>query len=88
MFPFGACFDQEIRAFRRPDLGLPEGDVAPFEVEAGHTRMAIGGLCDCGHYTRADMAVFLERLAREAKMEPAEFVERFSGAVNGYSNGS
>ncbi len=30
----------------------------------------------------------LERLAREAKMEPAEFVERFSGAVNGYSNGS
>jgi 6-phosphofructokinase 1 len=30
----------------------------------------------------------LELLAREAKMEPAEFVERFAGSVNGYSNGS
>ena len=30
----------------------------------------------------------LERLAREAKMEKGEFVERFAGAVNGYSNGS
>ena len=30
----------------------------------------------------------LELLAREAKMEPAEFVKRFEGSVNGYSNGS
>ncbi|MCL7926624.1 MAG: 6-phosphofructokinase [marine benthic group bacterium] len=30
----------------------------------------------------------LEKLAREARMEPGEFVERFAGAVNGYSNGS
>jgi 6-phosphofructokinase 1 len=32
--------------------------------------------------------VMLTKLAREAKMESEEFVERFSGSVNGYSNGS
>ncbi|MEJ2483969.1 MAG: hypothetical protein P8049_12875, partial [Gemmatimonadota bacterium] len=73
-----------VEEFRDPETGRTA--VRLVEIDSEDYRVARQYML---RLERRDLEdpVMLTKLAREAKMEPEEFVERFSGSVNGYVNG-